>query len=181
MTLPPIAPCSGLADPANAKTPSSLRKLTLAWSATDPEPGTLPHSLRVAFASRDRVHVDQHFGAAEGFVLYTVDAERARLAGVLEFAPEAMDGNENKLADKIAALSGCAAMYCLAVGGSAVRQLLAAGIQPMKLDETTNIDNLLQALSGAIREGGVPWIDKALRPNTDLSRFERMAEEGWQE
>ncbi|PLK48224.1 NifB/NifX family molybdenum-iron cluster-binding protein [Uliginosibacterium sp. TH139] len=177
MTLPPIAPCSGLADPASAKSPSPLRKLTLAWSATDPEPGTL----RIAFASRDRLHVDQHFGAAEGFVLYTVDAERARLAGVMEFAAEAMDGNENKLAEKIDALSGCAAMYCLAVGGSAVRQLLAAGIQPMKLDEAAPIDGLLLALSEAIRDGGVPWIAKALRQDGDASRFERMAEEGWQE
>ena len=177
MTHQPTAPFSGLAAPVSTKSPSSLRKLTLAWSATDPEPGTL----RIAFASRDRAHVDQHFGAAEGFVLYTVDAERARLVGVVEFAPSEMDGNENKLAEKIGALAGCAAVYCLAVGGSAVRQLLAVGIQPMKLDESTPIDGLLQALSGAIREGGVAWVDKALRPAGDLSRFERMEEEGWQE
>lgn len=161
--------------------PSPLRKLTLAWSATDPEPGTLPPTLKVAFASRDRAHVDQHFGAAEGFVLYTVDAERARLAGVLEFAAEAMDGNENKLAEKISALAGCAAVYCLAVGGSAVRQLLAAGIQPMKLDEAEAIEPILQAISCGVREGGVTWIDKALRQHADDGRFERMAEEGWQE
>lgn len=162
----------------STKSPSSLRKLTLAWSATDPEPGTL----RIAFASRDRAHVDQHFGAAEGFTLYTVDAERARLVGVVEFAPSEMDGgNENKLAEKIGALVGCAAVYCLAVGGSAVRQLLAVGIQPMKLDEATTIESLLQALSCAIRDGGVAWVDKALRPAGDLSRFERMEEEGWQE
>lgn len=99
----------------------------------------------------------------------------------MEFAAEAMDGNENKLAEKIDALSGCAAMYCLAVGGSAVRQLLAAGIQPMKLDEAVPIDGLLLALSEAIRDGGVPWIAKALRQDGDASRFERMAEEGWQE
>lgn len=178
MTLPPIAPFSGLAAPVSAKNPpSSLRKLTLAWSATDPEPGTL----RIAFASRDRAQVDQHFGAAEGFVLYTIDAERARLAGVLEFAAEAMDGNENKLAEKIDALSGCAAMYCLAVGGSAVRQLLAVGIQPMKLDAPEAIEPILLAIIGGVREGGVPWIDKALRLHKDDGRFERMAEEGWAE
>lgn len=125
--------------------------------------------------------MDQHFGAAEGFVLYTIDSERARLAGVMEFSPHAMDGNENKLNDKIQALSGCAAMYCLAVGGSAVRQLLAAGIQPMKLDAPQPIDELLQALSEAIRDGGVLWIDKRLHHDADPERFERMAEEGWEE
>ncbi len=156
---------------------SPQRRLTLAWSATEREAGTL----LIAFASADRVQVDQHFGSAEGFVLYAVDAHRARLAGVMAFAPEAMDGNENKLADKIGALSGCDAVYCLAVGGSAVRQLLAAGIQPMKLDAPQTVEALLQALSGAIRDGGVPWIDKLLSRDDDPARFDRMAEEGWEE
>lgn len=155
--------------------------MSLAWSATDPEPGTPRESLKVAFASRDRVHVDQHFGAAEGFVLYNVDSERARLAGVVEFAPQSMDGNENKLAEKIDALDGCAAVYCLAVGGSAVRQLLAAGIQPMRLAESETIDDLLHSIRDGVRRGGVSWIDKVVRRDADEQRFDRMAEEGWQE
>jgi len=163
------------------KHPSPLRRVSLAWSATDPEPGTPRVALRVAFASRDRLHVDQHFGAAEGFVLYDVDAERARLVGVLEFAPESMDGNENKLAEKISALSGCAAVYCLAVGGSAVRQLLAAGIQPMRLAEAGQIEQILHTLRDGVRTGGIAWIDKIVRRDADDARFERMAEEGWQE
>ncbi|KAF7599006.1 MAG: nitrogen fixation protein NifX [Candidatus Dactylopiibacterium carminicum] len=136
----------------------------------------------VAFASGDRTHVDQHFGAAEGFVLYAIDASRARLAGVMEFPAEAMDGNENKLADKIDALRGCAAMYCLAVGGSAVRQLTAAGIQPVRVESRQPIEVLLAALRDAVREGGVPWVDRILRRSqTDDGRFDRMEEEGWQE
>lgn len=177
MTSLPTVPSSGQAAPATTKTPAPHRRVSLAWSATEPEPGTL----RVAFASRDRMHVDQHFGAAEGFVLYSVDAERTRLAGVFEFAPESMDGNENKLAEKIAALSGCAAVYCLAVGGSAVRQLLAAGIQPMRLADTESIEHILHTLRESIRDGGVAWIDKIIHRDTDESRFDRMAEEGWQE
>ncbi|GAA5182083.1 MULTISPECIES: NifB/NifX family molybdenum-iron cluster-binding protein [Niveibacterium] len=177
MTFRPTDPFFGQADPATAKTTLSLRKVALAWSATDPEPGTL----RVAFASRDRVHVDQHFGAAEGFVIFTVDAERARLAGVLEFPPENMDGNENKLGERIRALEGCAAVYCLAVGGSAVRQLLAANIQPIRLENAASIDPLLNSIRDAINAGGVQWIDRRIHRDTDDSRFERMAAEGWQE
>lgn len=160
-----------------AKNTPSLRKVALAWSATDREPGTL----RVAFASRDRINVDQHFGAAEGFVLYAVDAERARLAGVLEFAPESMDGNESKLAQKIEALKGCAAVYCLAVGGSAVRQLLAADIQPIRLDAQSAIEPLLVSLRRAISDGGVHWIERRLNRDDAEDRFERMAAEGWDE
>ena len=137
--------------------------------------------LKVAFASRDRLMVDQHFGAAMGFVIYAVSAGQAQLVAVLEFPPEGMDGNENKLAAKIEALEGCAAMYCLAVGGSAVRQLLAAGIQPLRLEEPANIEELLTSVRQGVAQGDIPWIDKALRTRDDPTRFERMAEEGWQE
>lgn len=135
--------------------------------------------LRIAFASADRVTVDQHFGAAVGFVIYALDGERAQLVELAEFPPESMDGNESKLPAKIAALNGCAAVYCLAAGGSAVKQLLAAGIQPMRLDDGIRIDTLLKQISGAIKNGGIPWVDKARRK--DAARFERMAEEGWDE
>lgn len=137
--------------------------------------------LKVAFASKDRTTVDQHFGAAEGFVIYAVDAAHARLITVAEFAPEGMDGNENKLAARIETLAGCTAVFCLAVGGSAVRQLMAAGILPLRLDEPAAIDGLLASVRAGIEHGGIPWIDKALHRHEDASRFERMAEEGWQE
>jgi len=140
--------------------------------------------LRVAFATDDRERVNQHFGATTGFVIYMLDGERAKLVEVAEFAEVddgGMDGNENKLAAKIAALQGCAAVYCLAVGGSAVRQLLACGIQPVRLDDAAPIEALLGQLRQAVRDGGVPWIDKALKRDADAGRFERMADEGWQE
>lgn len=137
--------------------------------------------LRVAFATDDRARVNQHFGASEGFAIFALDGERARLVEVAEFSRDSMDGNEDKLPAKIAALAGCAAVYCLAVGGSAVRQLLAVGVQPLRLEEEASIERLLGELQRAVREGGVPWIEKALGREKDASRFERMAEEGWQE
>jgi nitrogen fixation protein NifX len=137
--------------------------------------------LKVAFATDDRARVNQHFGAALGFAIYALDGERAKLVQVAEFAEDSMDGNDNKLPTKIGALAGCAAVYCLAVGGSAVRQLLAQGIQPIRLDDEASIDGLLGELRRAIREGGIPWVDKALKRDKDDGRFNRMAEEGWQE
>lgn len=137
--------------------------------------------LRVAFASDDRTTVNQHFGAAVGFAIYALDGERCQLVELAEFPPQSMDGNETRLPAKITALTGCAAVYCLAAGGSAVKQLLGAGIQPMRLDEGVRIESLLKQISGAIKDGGIPWVDKALRKNGDGGRFERMAADGWEE
>ncbi len=150
--------------------------MALAWSSTE-----LPAMLKIAFATADRVRVDQHFGATEGFAVYAVDGERSRLVEVAEFGRESMDGNEDKLAAKIEALAGCAAVYCLAVGGSAVRQLMAAGVRPIRLEAETPIERLLAELQRAAREGNVPWIEAALRPGKDAARFDRIAEEGWHE
>ena len=144
-----------------------------------------PALFKVAFATADRVSVNQHFGATLGFAIYSVDEEHARLVEVAEFPSESfnnsMDGNESKLADKIAALTGCAAVYCLAIGASAVRQLVASGIQPVRMEDEIAIELLLIHLRKAIHEGGIAWIDRIVRRDCDGDRFERMLEEGWQE
>ena len=141
--------------------------------------------LKVAFATADRVSVNQHFGATAGFAIYAIDEGHAKLVEVAEFPADSynnsMDGNESKLTEKIAALTGCAAVYCLAVGGSAVRQLLAGGIQPVRMEEETSIESLVLELRKAVREGGIAWIDKLIKRDQDSHRFDRMAEEGWQE
>ena len=176
MTFLPTDP-STEANPATPCPHPCGRKLALAWSATD----AVPAMLKVAFATSDRSTVDQHFGASVGFAIHAINGERTKLVEVAEFPEESMDGNEDKLAQKIAALAGCAAVYCLAVGGSAIRQLLAAGIQPIRLDAETGIDELLERLRCAVRDGGVAWIDRVVHRADDVDRFDRMAEEGWQE
>ena len=140
-------------------------------------------SLRVAFASSDRRIVDQHFGAASAFVIYAIEAESATLVELARFVDVAMDGHEGKLAAKIDLLAGCGAVYCQAVGASAVQQLLAKGIQPIKVAEGTPIEVLISVLQKEMRAGPVGWLAKALargRPR-DGSRFAHMDEEGWQE
>ncbi|MEF8755753.1 MAG: NifB/NifX family molybdenum-iron cluster-binding protein [Accumulibacter sp.] len=138
--------------------------------------------IRVAFASSDRSRVNQHFGAAAGFAVYAVDGERARLIEIVEFPPAAVEANEGRLPARVAALVGCAAVYCLAAGASAVKQLLAAGVRPIRTDDQTEIELLLRQLSGAIRAGGIGWVDKASRRHdSDDTRFDRMLDEGWDE
>ena len=139
-------------------------------------------SVKIAFASSDRKQVDQHFGAAEAFAIYELSEDDARLVEVAEFTDSdtVMDGHEGKLAGKIALLGGCAAVYCNAVGASAIKQLLAAGIQPMKVVEGMAIDELLCGLNQSLTGNAPPWLAKNLKPR-DAGRFDAMDEEGWQE
>jgi len=138
-------------------------------------------ALRVAFASNDRTHVNQHFGSAEGLFIYDVSSTRAQLVAVGEFPPTAMDGNEDKLAAKIDFLAGCAAVFVMAIGASAIRQLMAHGVQPMRIEGGNRIEDILAEVRAGLRDGGVGWIDKALNRRADPQRLHRMLTEAWAE
>jgi len=147
---------------------------------SDDDDGTL---LKVAFATSDRESVDQHFGSAESFAIYGVNPESLRLLGVSEFGQLAQDGNEDKLATKLDLLDGCIAVYCRACGASAVRQLLARNIQPIKVGEDVKIADMITALQAELREGPSSWLAKAIQRQRepDMGRFDAMASEGWDE
>lgn len=143
----------------------------------------MERTVKVAFATSDRRSVDQHFGAAEAFAIYRVDPAHAALVEATQFGRLSMDGNEDKLAAKIAALEGCVAVYCQAVGASAVNQLLAAGIQPLKVPAGTPVSDLVDALRAELRDGPSAWLSRAMRLQAGRAgdRFDDMEAEGWSE
>lgn len=140
-------------------------------------------ALKVAFATTDMKHVDQHFGAAKSFAVYAVDKDNVSMLEAVEFGKLKMDGNEDKLVAKIEALDGCIAVYSQAVGASAVGQLKAQGIQPVKVSPGAAIDDLLKALQDELVQGPASWLARAISSNlpADPSRFDAMEDEGWQE
>ena len=140
-------------------------------------------SLKVAFASSDMKHVNQHFGSAKSFAIYAVDPDRTQFIEAAQFGVLDQDGNEDKLAVKFDLLKDCVAVYCQAVGASAVRQLVALGIQPVKVHEGSPINKLLEDLQQEMRSGPSAWLAKAIKQQSggEQTRFDEMADEDWQE
>jgi nitrogen fixation protein NifX len=71
----------------------------------------------------------------------------------------------------------------MAIGASAIKKLLAKGIQPIRVDEVDAVDELLGQISKAMSEGGVVWIDRAIAAQAkakEENRFASMEEEGWE-
>src|SRR5271166_4329990 len=146
----------------------------------DDRPATTGPALSVGIATSDLVKVDQHFGSASRFGIYRVTADRADLLSVARFDAAEHDGNESKLPAKIAALEGCAAVFCQAAGGSAVKQLLAVGIQPIKLEAGVTVGETLTWMRKEITAPTLPWVVKALQSDTqrdDPGRFDAMETE----
>ena len=157
------------------------RRLRLVMTGT--EVIEMETAVKVAFATSDMKQVDQHFGAAQSFAVYALDPEQASLVEAVQFGQGAMDGNEDKLAAKISALEGCIAVYCQAVGASAVNQLRAKGIQAVKVSSGSEIRELIEALQEELRAGPSAWLARAieLQKSRNSQRFEDMEQEGWVE
>ncbi len=140
-------------------------------------------SLKVAFASSDMKTVNQHFGSAKSFAIYAVNPDQAQFVEAAEFGVQKQDGNEDKLLAKFDLIHDCVAVYCQAAGASAVKQLVARGIQPVKVQENSPIEGLVADLQAELKSGPSKWLARAIKQQTagDNSRFDDMAEEEWDE
>lgn len=140
-------------------------------------------AIKIAFATTDMETVNQHFGSAKSFAVYAVNMDESELLEAAQFGNLAQDGNEDKLAVKIQMLDGCAAVYCQAIGASAVNQLMSHGIQPVKVHEGSKIRDLIVDLQNELKAGPSSWLAKAITKykGPDPDRFNQMEDEGWDE
>jgi nitrogen fixation protein NifX len=87
--------------------------------------------MKVAFATQDQQRVDAHFGWARHLAVYDVDGQGYRFVQDFGFGEDlAEDGDEDKLAPKLAAIGDCAIVYVAAIGGSAAARVVASQDPP---------------------------------------------------
>lgn len=119
--------------------------------------------MKVAFATQDLKRVDAHFGWAKNIAIYEVLPEGHTLVEVVEFAGDLEeDGNEDKLAPKLAAIKDCAILYVAAIGGSGAARVVAKNIHPVKVNQPEEIGVLLTKLEEVLKGNPPPWLRKAL-------------------
>ncbi len=156
----------------------STRRLRLSGSAAEPTEPTV----RLAFASSDRRHVDGHFGTANAFALVAVAATHATLAEVVRLDTAAASGGD-RLSERLTALRGCSAVYFQAAGAAAIRRLRESRIQPCKVAAGSSIRELVAAAQHSIVAADCPWLVRAMAHSgpSRSQRFDRMEQEGWTE
>ncbi|HXW65010.1 MAG TPA: nitrogen fixation protein NifX [Burkholderiaceae bacterium] len=119
--------------------------------------------MKVAFSTQDKQRVDAHFGWAKHLAVYDVTAEGYRYVETFDFGAELQeDGNEDKLAPKLAAIADCAILYVAAIGGSAAARVVAVKIHPIKVAQPEPILDILEKLQEVLRGTPPPWLRKAL-------------------
>jgi len=121
--------------------------------------------MKIAFATKDNIHINAHFGWASKIDVYDLTPDGYTFLETLTFGGELKeDGNEDKLEPKLKALEGCTIVYVADIGGSAAARLINRRITPMKSDsETDEIEAMLAQLMQTLQGSPPPWLRKALR------------------
>lgn len=118
-------------------------------------------AMKVAFASSDKVNINEHFGMAPNFVIWEIEPDDARLSGVVQVAATG-DDEEDKIAARLAALTDCAIVYVTQIGGPAAARLVANKIHPLKSKEPETIATAVEKLQEVLRNNPPPWMKKAM-------------------
>jgi nitrogen fixation protein NifX len=128
--------------------------------------------MKVAFATTDGVHVDEHFGRAGRFVVYEFTGDGYTSLGDRVFAEGrdmAVEGtrgqgalHDDAVQGKVEKLSDCDIIYMTSIGGPSAARLVRKGIMPVKLKESERIEETAVKLMKALQGTPPPWLRRAL-------------------
>jgi len=102
-------------------------------------------NLKIAFASSNQTHLDEHFGSCRQLTIYSLSPESSSHLQTIEFISHGRL-HPQKINDRLVALKDCFAVYCLACGNPVRQQLLAQGTRVVIISKAQLIDNLLRQI-----------------------------------
>lgn len=105
--------------------------------------------LRVAVATRDGEKVDLHFGHAEVFSVYDVDANGVRPVAARAIAEHALDEEEDVRATIYRMIADCQVLLVAKVGAAPQEALSKIGIEATNLYAGKGVDEALRELFAA--------------------------------
>lgn len=128
--------------------------------------------MKIAFATTDGVHVDEHFGRAGTFAVYEIAMDSYRFIEMRKFAEgrdreiEDTKGHgevhEDRVQKKVDRLSDCKIVYLTEIGGPSAARLVRKGMMPIKVKETVGIEESLRNLLETLKKSPPPWLRKAM-------------------
>jgi len=133
----------------------------------DKRPMPKEKPLRIAIATNDMQHLNAHFGSAKKFAVYDVWKGRVQFVAAHEFDNVTKqsgdhDSQDDKITPKVTALSDCALLFALAVGGPSAAKLVKAGVHPIKRKEPEAIEDILAQVKEMLHGSPPPFLRKIL-------------------
>jgi nitrogen fixation protein NifX len=118
--------------------------------------------IKIAFASKDNVYVNQHFGWCETFFIYQITPTDSQFIKEIDASLE-QESEVDKLHYKIACLDKSDIVYVLQLGPKASAMVKSAGVYPMQSSgETQKIDEVITALQKMMQENTPLWLKRIM-------------------
>jgi nitrogen fixation protein NifX len=118
--------------------------------------------MKIAFASKDGVHVNEHFGWCQKFYIYTLTSDSYYFEKEVDSSQDIQD-EVDKLEYKINSLDGADMVYVTQIGPKASMMVKSAGVLPVKSStEDETIENTLKKLQEMINNNPPIWLLKIL-------------------
>ncbi|MCV6597976.1 MAG: nitrogen fixation protein NifX [Mangrovicoccus sp.] len=155
------------------------RTLKLVDSA--PEEGA-EKPLRIAIATNDMEHMNAHFGSAKKFAVYDVTKTSSQFIEAHEFENITKqkgkhDDQDDKITPKVEALTGCALLFTLAIGGPSAAKVVKAGIHPIKRKGPETIEEVIAQVKVMLNGTPPPFLRKILGTAEKPSFMDDIEEE----
>lgn len=115
--------------------------------------------IKVAFATTDGVHVDEHFGWAARFDVYEVSPAGFRLADSRCVGSIGRD-EDGKVEARVAAVQDCAIVCVTSIGPTAAARVVRARIHPVRVKDGQEIDAFLDRLRLVVAGRPPRWLGK---------------------
>ncbi|PWB83822.1 MAG: lactoylglutathione lyase [Methylocystaceae bacterium] len=117
--------------------------------------GALP-ALRVAVATRDGQRIDLHFGHADVFTVFDVDADGPHHVETRQVADHAQSEEEDKRDTIYRMIADCAILLVGKIGATPQEALSARGVEATNRYAGRNVDEALRELYAAKAEAAQP-------------------------
>lgn len=118
--------------------------------------------MKIAFASKDNIHVNQHFGWCEKFYIYEVSEHKSFLCEEVD-ASQQHEAEVEKLEYKISCLKDSDIVYVSQIGPKAANMVQSVGVYPMKsTSEDEKISEVITSLQNMINGNAPLWLKRIL-------------------
>ncbi|MEA3498288.1 MAG: NifB/NifX family molybdenum-iron cluster-binding protein [Campylobacterota bacterium] len=122
--------------------------------------------MKIAFASKDSIHINQHFGWCEKFYIYEVFEDDYSLLSEIDSSLK-FDNEVDKLEYKISCLEDSDIVYVSQIGPKASAMVQACGVYPMKSShDGEKIEDIIDSLQKLIKNNPPLWLKRIILKGT---------------
>ncbi len=152
-----------------------MRRLQVIEAGQEEEHGPPEGALKIAFATQDLHRVDSHFGSAPSIVIYEVGPSDYRFLEAVQFDQISnqngvhIDDGDDRIGAKVEAITGCAMLFSLAIGGVAAARVVNNKVYPLKLPHPEAITDVIGRLQTMMKGTPPPWMRKLLNKGTSMA------------